>query len=204
MRLLPARVLPASALLVLLCAFRCSRGPDCAPDAGHTFRSEAAWEPGVARYRTGDTLWFRAALPNVLRDTRTGQDVPYYRGITQTLLLYRLDSVQGAHLPAAADFRFVPVAGALADPSGADRQGFRYAGDSAGYALRIGLVALRPGLYAVLAQNAAGGRGGTPCDVVLFESRVVNADRFLTMYRTAMGAAAQPDPGEQLFCFRVE
>ncbi|GAA4336064.1 hypothetical protein [Flaviaesturariibacter amylovorans] len=192
--------------LVLLCAFRCSRTPDCPPDSGYAFRVASSWEPGLPGYRVGDTLWFTSRFPKALFDERSRQVVVYSEAqVRMALQVYRLDTVRQRHEPAAAEFRYVTVIGTLPDSFATDQRGFRFREDSSGYALRVGLVTQRPGLYAIMAtQITSAGRAGLACTFATFSNRLSNPDRFVSLYRNAMGAAAQPDVDERLFAFRVE
>jgi hypothetical protein len=199
------RLLLLVALLPLL-SFQCHKyEANPCEDRSYTFTVTGNLEPAGALLQAGDTLFFNSAFSRRLVPELRADTVDYSgsTGLSGTISVYSVDTINHSLLQTGPAIRFLPVEGSFTQPASTYYQQFQLSERAQQYRVRLGIIPPAPGLYAVFVSDLqSGGLQGQDCGKAVFNMQLQNSAESQRLLQLALGRAATDAEQRHYFCFR--
>lgn len=200
-------------IVTLLIVFFVNTGcPKPCVEANYSFAVTTQLAPDSDSIRVGDTLYISTVFPNRLTDQATGDLIDYSNAndIESTLSIAQL--IQGDSIPksAVAQFNYVSIFGSvfnslnIPDPAGVQQLRYQQSGNT--YKLKIGLIPLQKGIFALgigngLSNNRDNSRA---CEKAGFNFSISGTNQHIYYFQKWRPNFVLSAVGiSKLYCFKV-
>ena len=161
----------------------------------------------------GDTIYLVSTFPTKLLDQNSGREINYINAISlgSDLRIGKLEDNNPVPIDAVAEFNYFSLKGRIYNdksiPSPNGVQQLTYQEMDSNYELKIGMIPLKKGIYAVGVGNgiSAGRKTYKSCEKAAFDISLNNTSQHIYYYqRWRPGYILTESDLKRLYCFKVK
>lgn len=178
-------------------------------EPNYTFNVSDFFTPEKDSIRIGDTLWLQSSILKLQKDINTQKEISFSNAenLGTTLIISDVGKFRNSLRGAVDSFSFFKINGNIFTASNTDINGVKqitYKETTASYELKVGLVALKAGIYifTVTDNPSVFRKGKTKCGLGAFEILNQNPNKHLYLFEDLLGPLSSYDRNHS-YCLKV-
>lgn len=180
----------------------------CTMVTPYNFNVTSEFFPQKEIYNIGDTIFIISSFPKLLTNTVSNQQIDYSNsvGIGGDLGIVFTDSISRQNLPAKDSFNYVSITGQFVPRPINQIQGIntKYF-ENINYNFKGAIICKKKGVYAISVDNLISrGIRGQNCTNASFNMTVINNNKHINLYQSALGVVLDQNSIDKIYCFRVQ
>jgi hypothetical protein len=177
---------------------------------GYSFKVTSEWSPQQAMYNVGDTIFLTSVFSKSLVDQiNQSLTIDYSNsvGIGGDIGFAAPDSILRVNKPARDSFKLFAIVGNFIERDNNRNQGInnKYLESASAYEFKAAIICEKKGQYAISVDDLKSrGLNGKNCTSASFNMNVLNSQKNVGFYQSALGITLDNESLKKIFCFRVQ
>lgn len=177
---------------------------------GYSFKVASEWSPQQATFNIGDTIFLTSSFSKSLVDQINQSLLIDYSnsvGIGGDIGFAAPDSALRVNKPARDSFKLIAIIGNFVERANNRNQGInnKYLESASAYEFKAAIVCEKKGQYAISVDDLKSrGINGKNCTSASFNMNVLNTQKNVGFYQSALGIILDTESLKKIFCFKVQ